>query len=396
MFKLLLELIRKDLKVFVADRKAMIISFAVPVAIASFMGMLTSNMDNNNGAGKSAAPKSKIQIALVDEDNGPVAADVLKRIAKSDSIEALPTDRATAQQWVNEGRIGYGIVLTKGFSQKAVAAMQGQGDPPELIKMSDPSKAYEAGVAEGTTSRVLSSSIVHAAFGDVAGSSEQKMPYVVKDAPKTAQAASTDGNEKWSGIAHSFAGMAIQGLLFWSIESAMGILRERRQGIWRRLRAAPVGAPMLLLGKVLSGALRALMILAVVFGSGAILFHMRVQGSVIGFALVALAASFMAATFGLFVAALGRTEQQSRGLSILAVLTMTMLGGAWFPSFLMPGWVQSISLFIPVRWAVDGFDSMLWRAQDLQHAMPAVYALLGFAVFFGVFALKRIRWEYEA
>ncbi len=38
-----------------------------------------------------------------------------------------------------------------------------------------------------------------------------------------------------------------------------------------------------------------------------------------------------------------------------------MLGGAWFPVFLMPQWVQTVSLAIPARWAVDGFDGMLWR-----------------------------------
>jgi len=39
---------------------------------------------------------------------------------------------------------------------------------------------------------------------------------------------------------------------------------------------------------------------------------------------------------------------------------------------------------------------MLWRAQDLSKALPAVGALLGFAVFFGVFAMKRMKWDYEA
>ena len=265
-----------------------------------------------------------------------------------------------------------------------------------MVKMSDPSKATEVGIAEGMVSRVLAAAVVKGAYGDVPGSNDRKPPFEFKDAPKAAAANADDDPGKWSGVAHSFAGMAIQGLLFWSIESAMGILRERKQGIWRRMRAAPVSPPMLLLGKVLSGSLRALLILLVVFGCGALFFHMRIHGSVVGFCLIALAASLMAATFGLFVAALGKTEQQSRGLSILAVLGMVMLGGAWFPAFLMPEWVQMISKFVPVRWAVDGFDAMLWRAQGLTQALPMIEALLGFAVFFGVFALRRIKWEYEA
>jgi ABC-2 type transport system permease protein len=104
----------------------------------------------------------------------------------------------------------------------------------------------------------------------------------------------------------------------------------------------------------------------------------------------------MAATFGLFVAALGRNEQQSRGLAIFVVLLMTMLGGAWFPSFLMPPIVQKISLAVPVKWAVDGLDAMTWRGGDFSAVPAAVGALLAFALIFGVVALARFRWEADA
>jgi len=31
-----------------------------------------------------------------------------------------------------------------------------------------------------------------------------------------------------------------------------------------------------------------------------------------------------------------------------------MLGGAWVPSFVFPEWLQTLSLFVPTRWAIDG------------------------------------------
>lgn len=395
MFQLLYELVRKDLKVFVSDRKAMIISFAVPVVIASFMAMLFGNTGNASSA-NGPQVKSKISVAVVDEDHGNVSKDFVDRLQKNDSLQPFVTDRATAKKWVNEGRASFGFVIPSGFSKQSVAAMQGNGASAPLEKMSDPSKSTEAAVAEGISSRVLASAVVKATYGEVPGASDRTAPFEFKEAPKPAGSESQQDATKTSGIAHAFAGMAIQGLLFWSIEAAMSILRERRQGIWRRMRAAPVTPFSILLGKVLSGSVRALMIMAVVFGAGAILFHIRVAGSFVGFGLVALASSFMAATFGLFVAALGKTEQQSRGLSILAVLSMLMLGGAWFPSFLMPSWFQSISMLVPVHWAVDGFDAMIWRAQGLTDSLRFAGVLVCFSLVFGVIALKRIKWEYEA
>jgi len=390
MLTLLWELIRKDLKVFAADRRAMIISFAVPVAIASFMGMLTQNM-NGGGSGGDSGPKiaTKIKVAVVDEDKSPVTAKILEKLKASSTVEVQQTDRASAEKLVQSGAVPEMLVLTKDFGKLSLA---GGEEKAQLITKSDPSKKTEMGIVKGATMPAIVSGVMASKYGEAGDISESSMPFEeVDQTPKP-----EDPSDGWSGVGHSFAGMAVQGLLFWAIESAMGILRERKQGIWRRLRASPVSPAMLMLAKILSGAIRAFAILAVVFGAGALIFHMRVQGTWPGFILVCAAASLMAATFGLFVAALGKTEQQSRGLSILAVLGMVMLGGAWFPSFLMPNWIQSLSKAMPVKWAVDGLDSTTWRAQGFDQALPSILALMGFAVFFGIFALKRIRWDYEA
>ena len=96
--------------------------------------------------------------------------------------------------------------------------------------------------------------------------------------------------------------------------------------------------------------------------------------------------------FGLLVASLGRTEEQSRGLSVLAVLgDGHRWAGAWFPTFLMPAWVQKLSLVVPVRWALDGFDAMLWRGRGLTTALTSVAGLLAFTLVFGLVAAFRFR-----
>ena len=45
-------LVRKDLRVFLSDRRAVIVSFAVPLALASFMGFLTGGSPDKGNAGK--------------------------------------------------------------------------------------------------------------------------------------------------------------------------------------------------------------------------------------------------------------------------------------------------------------------------------------------------------
>jgi ABC-2 type transport system permease protein len=122
-------------------------------------------------------------------------------------------------------------------------------------------------------------------------------------------------------------------------------------------------------------------------------FRIRIEGSWIAFLGVCVATAVMASTFGLLIAALGKTPQATRGVAILAVLLMVMLGGAWIPSFVFPAWLQKVTLVVPARWAVDGLDATTWRGASLVATLPTIGVLLAFAALFGTLAVARFRWE---
>ena len=87
----------------------------------------------------------------------------------------------------------------------------------------------------------------------------------------------------------------------------------------------------------------------------------------------------MTSSFGLLIAAIGKTPEATRGLAIFATLIMVMLGGAWVPSFVFPQWLQTATLVVPTRWAVDGLDAMTWRGLGFEAAIGPIAALLGLA-----------------
>jgi ABC-2 type transport system permease protein len=198
---------------------------------------------------------------------------------------------------------------------------------------------------------------------------------------------------QYNGYAHSFAGMGIQFLLFAAIELGIGILLERELGIWKRFRSAPLSRFTLLAARGASGTIITLLTLVVSFGFAMIVFGVRIHGSVLGFAAIAVACSLMAATFGLLVAALGKTAAATRRVATFAVLIMVMLGGAWVPSFIFPAWLQRLTVVIPARWAVDGLDAMTWRGLGFNAAIVPTLVLLGFAGAFAVLTAARFRWE---
>ena len=214
------------------------------------------------------------------------------------------------------------------------------------------------------------------------------MPYNVREEAMTA-----GSNIAYNGYSHSFAGMAIQFLLFAMANAGIEMLIERQRGLWKRLRSAPVSRLTLLAGKAASGAIISLMILLVAFAFAMIVFRVRIQGSILGFLGISIACAVMASTFGLLVAALGNSPATARGVTTLAVLMMVMLGGAWVPTFIFPAWLQQLTVIVPVRWAVDGLDAMTWRGIGLSGALIPVAVLLGFAAAFASVAASRFRWE---
>jgi ABC-2 type transport system permease protein len=95
----------------------------------------------------------------------------------------------------------------------------------------------------------------------------------------------------------------------------------------------------------------------------------------------------------MMIAALGRTPEATRGLAIFATLILVMLGGAWVPTFVFPEWLQTFSLVVPTRRAIDGLDAMTWRGLGLQAALPPIAVMLAFSAVFGWIAVKRFAWE---
>ncbi len=427
-------LVRKDFRLFLSDRRAVVLSLIAPVALASFMAAL---MRGAGGSGQTA----KIPIRVADEDGSTLSRAIVEAIAGDEALEARTVTPDEARQAVKKGRVSVALILPKGFGADAPRAMFGPGEKPVLTVVADPTHAAEAGMVRGLLTRHVMESVSREAFSGRAGleSTREALTQIdgasgmdagdrqalrgmlesilkwqgrveearVEDRPIEARGLSApfevreesvvDGGEQAEGelrATHAFVGMAVQFVMFSAIELGVGLLTERQRGLWRRLRAAPVTRFEILASRAVSGALIALSTVAVVFAFGWVVFGIRIRGSLPGFAIVAAAYALSASTFGLLIAALGKTPQAARGVSVLAVLLMVMLGGAWFPSFLFPAWLQKVTPAIPTRWAVDGLETMAWRG-GLADALVPTVALLGFAALFSALTAWRFRWETE-
>ena len=422
-----LALARRDIRIFFLDRRAVVMSFVAPILIASFFGFIFG--------GNRDAPASKVEIASVDQDGSAISQKIVASLNADAALHTQPMALEPAREAVRGGKITVAAVIPPGFGDNAARALLRAADKPEIKLLYDPSHNAEVQMVRGMLAQHVIETVSNEAFNgsnsrqylddarrdldkaedlspadrqalrdvltSIAGLDDLRrqnpkspvrsglnMPYSVNEEAVTAH-----HGTPYNGMAHSFAGMAVQFILVMGIDAGIVVLMQRSNGLWKRLQAAPISRFTVIGSRTASAAAISALILAVVFGFARVVFGVKVEGSFAGFLGVCAAFSLMTATFGLLIAVLGKTPEATRGIAILVTLILVMLGGSWIPTFLFPQWMQNATLAVPTRWAVDGLDGMLWRGLAWNAAVPSILALLGFAVLFGAIAVWRFRWD---
>lgn len=430
----MLALIRNDVILFLHDKRALLLTLLMPIFLAAFFGYIFG--------GSGSKELSKIEIALINSDTHVISQKIaagLRQDAQLHIVE-LPLDEAKAA--VLKGKLSVALHIPQGFGEAAGTALFGGTVKPELPLYFDPSQNSHVAVIKGLlTQQVMqhvSAQMMHGETGvqsigktldqfaqktsltpqeqqlqrflqslkeyqgsaPVNTSDETKanaggfaMPFSTRE---EAMVAKSSFESQYNGYAHSFAGMIVQFILFMGIDVGVGVLLARKLGLWNRLLAAPLSTHSLIISRALSCSLISFFVVCFIFAVAIAFFQVRILGSWPGFLGIALSFSLMTASFGLLVAAFGKTAEAARRIASFATLILVMLGGAWMPSFLFPQWLQDVTLWIPTRWAVDGFDAMTWRGLGFSQALPAIAALLAFALLFGLLALWGFRREQEA
>jgi ABC-2 type transport system permease protein len=397
-------LVRKDLALFLRDRRAVMVSVITPICIAGFFGYLF-------GGNGDSAPVTRLPVAVVDLDGSALSKAIVADLGDDRSLAVQGMSAPAARGQVASGKLRAAIILPVGFADgarqvlgggaagggaagggaagdavsgaaeggAAAGAVAGGAAKPSIELLYDPSQPLVRPIVEGLLTQHVMRQVTRNA---------PPVPFTLKNV-------AVSSGPHYNSYAHSFAGMSVQFILFMSIDAGVNLLLMRQQGMWRRLRAAPLSRAVLLGSRVVGTTVIALMIFTAVYIAAMLIFGVRVAGSVGGFAAVAVAFAILAATTGLMIAGLGRSVGATRGLSILAALLLVMLGGAWVPAFVFPEWLQNVSEFVPTRWAVDGLDDMTWRGLPFQAALLPVAVMLGWSLLFALIAVWRFDWEGE-
>jgi ABC-2 type transport system permease protein len=181
---------------------------------------------------------------------------------------------------------------------------------------------------------------------------------------------------------------------FWGLSAQLVTFRE--QGILRRFRLAPIGAGPLLASGILANYIMVLPTVVIEILVCREIFHMRSFGNLWGIFLLITFGSAAFSAFGLIIASVTNTMQETQILNNLIWMGFILFSGATIPLTQFPGWIQRLSLFLPATYLATGLEAAATSMAGWSEIVTDCVALaIGMWAAFEV-SRQLFRWEPEA
>ena len=135
-------LVRNDLRVYLSDRRGLIVGVLVPILIAAFFGYVF-------GGNGSVEEAGKIPIAVVDEDYSAVSRGIAADLAQESMVTVQNLTQSQAEEQVRLGKMQVAVIMPKGFGSGATRALFSGEMRPQVQLLIDPSQAMSGRVVEG-------------------------------------------------------------------------------------------------------------------------------------------------------------------------------------------------------------------------------------------------------
>lgn len=181
---------------------------------------------------------------------------------------------------------------------------------------------------------------------------------------------------------------------FWGLSVQLVTFRE--QGILRRFRLAPVGAGPMLASSILSNYLMTMPTVVIEVLVCRIAFHMQAWGNLWAMFVLVTFGSAAFSSFGLIVASVTNTMQETQIINQLIWTGFLFLSGATIPLARFPAWIQRVSLFLPATYLATGLEAAATDLATAGEIITDVIALsIGILVAFEI-SRRLFRWEPEA
>lgn len=376
-----------DLRLVLSDRSAVVWFLLMPIAFATFFGVVL-------GGGDSSPTDARAALTVVDEDKGPVARLLLEEL-ESERLVLTHIEPAAKETTPDKVRT---LVIPAGLSAAVLAGEQAtlrlEKDPGTSV---DAALVAQARIAAAITA-VLGRLVV---VGEGLEPGAPMTPEVLAASGRTPDLVLVESRFAGEarvipgGFAQSIPGNAVMFVMLISLTyGAASIAGERDGGQLRRLATTPVSDMEIIMGKILGRIAVAwiqvtVLMLVAVFGS--LVFGIAIGDKPAVTWIVLLVYSLAVAPLGVAFGARFTDPDRAASMGVIVTMVMAAFGGCWWPLEVVSKPLQALALAFPTGWAMKALHGTISFGQGLDGIALPLAVLAAFGAGFSILAVRSLR-----
>lgn len=190
--------------------------------------------------------------------------------------------------------------------------------------------------------------------------------------PVVAKHASLEGQQKLTpnSTQHNVPAWSIFAMFFMVISLGGNLVKERLSGSFVRLMTIPPSFPYTLISKILVYLGVAVSQLFLLFCIGYFIFpllglpQLQIPHAIIQLIVISVLCGLSAVSYAVLIGTYAKTQEQANGFGSVSVVIFAAIGGIWVPTFVMPDYMQTVALFSPLHWCLEGYYALFLKNGD--------------------------------
>ncbi len=352
-----------NLKRVFRDRLALFFTFLFPLIFLFVFGSLSSNN------------QISLRIGLINDSATAFAKTYVANLRHNKIFNINPsvTTLAQAYQSMSRGEIDTAVELPPNFGTLINGMPTGQA----IIHYTENNDQAEQALA----------SIMQSQFNAI------NARYVKISQPLKITS-EVSNQHSLTAFDYTFTGLLGFSILGVGIFGPMNVFPElKKMGILRRLHTTPLRVWQFFLSNMLGQAVTGLLSLGVMLLIAISVYHIKIVGNLAELSLFLILGIILILGIGLALGGWAKNERQVAPLGNIIVFPMMFLTGVFFPRFLMPQWLQTVTNYVPLTPVIDGARMILTEGKSIFDLGPQLAVMGIWMVIIYAIAFKVFRWE---
>ncbi len=349
------------------DRGALAMAFVLPPLIFIIFAAIFS---------AAGGDQLRLHVGVADLARSPTSTRLVEVLRAEPTLRVTISEIADAESirtLVKDGAVDVGLVLRSDLNARE------RGAPVLLI--THEARAIAGAIMAGHLQRLLAVHMPDVAFAQVladlesiGGITAEQRAWIDQTFQEKAVETRSDPRSQSMGLIASesalpqttgwavsyYAGaVAVMFLLLAAVHGAVGLIEERRLGVYDRMLAGPGSLAAILFGKFLFLVAQGTVQAALVFVTAYVLYGVNFIGSFGTWLITTLVVAAATSSLALGLCVVCTSRQQAQVLSTFVVLIISAAGGSMVPRFFLPPWLQEAGWWTPNAWSIQAYSSAL-------------------------------------